>query len=211
MNLGNPINSVIPGARGEVLAVLARTERPLSGRRVAALTGGRVSQTGANLALRSLVASGLVLVEAHPPANLYRLNRLHLAASCIETIATLPEQVVDAIRAHLEVWPIPAWGAWLFGSAARGDGNEASDIDVVIVRPDEVDDGDPDWLDHVDRLAADVTAWTGNKCEVVEYGIQEFEGMFDRSDRLASELRADGVALTSRRLPRGTPIERTRR
>jgi hypothetical protein len=202
MNLGNSIRSVIPSAQGDVLAVLARTEEPLTGRRVAALTDGRVSQKGTNLALRALVDAGLVTVEDHPPAKLYQLNRRHLAASSVEALASLRGQLIDAMRNHVDSWEVPAWGVWLFGSAARGDGDESSDIDVLIVRGNDVDDADPDWLHQVERFIADVTAWAGNRCEVVEYDVADFDALLARDDRLTRDLRADGIALTSRRLPR---------
>jgi hypothetical protein len=57
-------------------------------------------------------------------------------------------------------------------------------------------------LDQVEHFIADVTASAGNRCEVVEYDVAEFEALLSRDDRLARDLRADGVALTSRRLPR---------
>ena len=38
MDLTDPMQSVIPSAHGAVLSVLARTDEPLSGRRVAELT-----------------------------------------------------------------------------------------------------------------------------------------------------------------------------
>lgn len=209
MDLSNPIRSVIPVGQGEVLAVLARTEQPLTGRRVADLTNGRLSQTGTNVALRALVRAGLALVEAHPPAKLYRLNRQHLAARSIDELATLRGRLLDAMKGHLREWVIPAWGAWLFGSAARGDGDEDSDIDVLVVRPDDA--ADDAWDDQVDRFAATVTAWTGNRCEIIEYGTDEFANLLVREDRLAVSLRSDGVALTSRQLPRRPAVARRRR
>lgn len=208
MDLSNPIRSVIPSAQGDVLAVLARTQQPLTGRRVAALTDGRVSQKGVNLALRALVNAGLVIAEHHPPAKLYRLNRRHLAANSIEALASLRETLIDAMRGHLDTWRFPAWGAWLFGSAARGDGDDDSDIDVLIVRPLGVDDAHPDWLDQIEHFIADVTAWSGNRCQVVEYDVAEFKALLSRNDRLARDLRAYGVALTSRRLPRRVAADR---
>lgn len=211
MDLSNPIRSVIPVGQGEVLAVLARTEQPLTGRGVADLTNGRLSQKGTNLALRALVRAGLVLVEAHPPANLYRLNRQHLAARSIEELATLRGRLIDAMKGHLSDWVIPAWGAWLFGSAARGDGDEDSDIDVLVVRPDPADDSEAAWDDQVDRFAAAVTAWTGNRCEIIEYRPDELADLLAREERLAVDLRADGVALTPRQLPRRTAAARSRR
>lgn len=202
MDLGSPVRSVVPSARGAVLAVLARTDQPLTGRGVAALTNGRVSQKGTNLALRDLVASGLVLAQDHPPAKLYTLNRRHLAARSIEELAHLRERLIDAMTHHLDTWAEPAAGAWLFGSAARGDGDEASDIDVLIVRPDEIDGADPTWLDQVERLIDDVSAWTGNGCEVVEFSATELGELFARNGRLAHDLRSDGIGLTAHQLPR---------
>ncbi len=195
--------------------MLARTEQPLTGRRVADLTDGRLSQKGTNLALRALVRAGLVLVEAHPPANLYRLNRQHLAAPSIDELVTLRARLIDAMRGDIGSWTIPAWGAWLFGSAARGDGDDASDIDVLVVRPDPADAPDtapdtvataPDsaavWDNQVDLFSAAVLAWTGNRCEIVEYRPGEFADLLAGEERLAIDLQADGVALTPRPLPR---------
>lgn len=203
MNLSNPIRSVIPMSQGDVLAVLARTDRPLTGRGVAELTDGRLSQKGTNLALRALVRAGLVVVDAQPPANLYRLNRQHLAAPSIEALVALRDRLVAAMIEHIASWDVRTDGAWLFGSAARGDGDESSDIDVLVLRPEPVDDDI--WDAQIEHFAAAVKAWTGNRCEVVEYTSAEFTELMARADdRLAAALRSDAVALTSTRLPRRT-------
>lgn len=204
MDLSNPIRSVVPAGHGEVLAVLARTDRPLTGRGVAELTDGRLSQKGTNLVLRALVRSGLVLVEEHPPANLYRLNRSHLAASSVEALATLRNRLVTAMVEQLDAWEIRAEGAWLFGSAARGDGDDESDVDVLLVRPESVDE--PVWDAQVEDFTASVTAWTGNRCAVIEFAVSDFAAQMSRDrDRLTRGLRADAVALTATPLPRRTP------
>ena len=70
MDLSNPIHSVIPSVQGDVLVTLARSGRPLSGRGVAELVSDRASPSGVKAALRSLVASGLVTAEPHPPVIL---------------------------------------------------------------------------------------------------------------------------------------------
>lgn len=203
MDLSNPIRSVIPVGQGDVLAVLARTDRPLTGRRVAELTDSRLSQKGTNLALRALVRAGLVLVEAQPPANLYRLNRQHLAAPSIEALVTLRDRLIAAMNEHIDSWEIHPEGAWLFGSAARGDGDEASDIDVLVLRPEPVDEGI--WDAQVERFTTAVTTWTGNRCGIVEYTAEEFTELMRRADdRLAVGLRSDAVALTPTPLPRRT-------
>lgn len=200
MDLTSPIRSVVPSAHGDVLAVLARSGQPLTGRGVAALTGGQRSVKGVNLALRRLVAAGIVLVEDHPPAKLYRLNRRHLAADAIVALADLRPRLIEAMRAALARWDRPAAGAWLFGSAARGDGGVGSDIDVLLVRTDDIDTEDPQWTAQVDVLAEDVLAWSGNPCAVVEYSDAEFAGLMAGDERLARDMRNDGIRLTARRL-----------
>ena len=201
MDISNPIRSVIPSVHGDVLAVLARTDAPLTGRGIAGLVEG-VSRAGVQKALVALTNAGVVLVESHPPANLYRLNRRHLAAAAIAELATMRSRLITAMSEQLGPWDPAPWGAWLFGSAARGDGSLSSDIDVLIVRPDSVDELDANWSEQVDRFVDDVSAWTGNPCAVIEYSCSEFDDLLASDERLASDLRADGIALTDRRVPR---------
>jgi hypothetical protein len=210
VDLRNPIRSVIPSAHGNVLAILARTSQPLSGRRVAELTDGQLSQKGVNLALRALVTAGIVLVDEHPPAKLYRLNRRHLAADAVVALADLRTRLIDAMRAALASWEEPAAEARLFGSAARGDGGVDSDIDVLIVRRNDLDPETPHWTAQVDGLIADVGAWSGNRCAVIEYSEDEFSRLMSSKERLARDLRADGVALTDRRVSPAHPSSRPR-
>jgi predicted nucleotidyltransferase len=211
VNLSSPIRSVIPTLQGDVLAVLARTSQPLTGRGVAGLVGDRASVAGVNVALRSLVDSGLVLGEEHPPSILYRLNRRHLATHSIEELADLRGQLLAAVREHLLSWSVAPWGAWLFGSMARGEGAAGSDIDILLVRPDHVVADDSRWLSQIDVFVDDVKAWTGNPCRVLEYSATEFHDLLTGPERLATDLRTDGLALTSRRLPRRTAMSRAAR
>lgn len=195
MDLTQPIRSVIPSAQGHVLAILARTDRPLSGRGVAELTDGRLSAKGVNLALRALAAHGLVLVEDHPPAKLYTLNRRHLAAGAIVELAGLRTRLIASLRHGFTTWATPAAGAWLFGSAARGDGTADSDIDLLLVRKDDIDIEDAVWTAQVDELVDDVRAWTGNPCAVIEYSEGEFADLMAAEGQLVDELRSDALAL----------------
>ena len=101
MDLANPMQSVIPSAQGAVLNVLARTDEPLSGRRVAELTRPKFSQARVNAILQKLADSGIVLRESSPPANLYRLNKKHVATEGILTLADMWATVLSRIRAEL--------------------------------------------------------------------------------------------------------------
>jgi hypothetical protein len=55
----------------------------------------------------------------------------------------------------------------VFGSAARGEMRANSDIDLLLVRPDKCDR--ERWDELVSGLAADITEWTGNDTQVLEF------------------------------------------
>lgn len=213
MNLADPIRSVIPSSHGPVLEVLARTETPLTGRTIAALTGGRVSVSQVSAALRELVANGLVLLTEHPPANLYLLNRDHVAAEAVEQLARMRDTLLKRMRTRISGWEIAPAAVWLFGSFARGEGGSASDIDVLVLAPDGVQGGgvgqddipyppDQSWIGQVDRFSDEVHRWSGNDCRVVEFTEAEFEEMLDRDDRLAVDVIRDGLHLGGKPLPK---------
>lgn len=212
MNLADPIRSVIPSSYGPVLEVLARTETPLTGRTIASLTDGRVGVSQVSAALRELVANGLVVVTEHPPANLYLLNRDHVAAEAVGQLASLREALLERMRRRIASWEIAPVGVWLFGSFARGEGGSESDIDVLVLLPDGGEGGvdqdgipyppDQEWAGQVDRFSDAVYRWSGNDCRVVEYTETEFEAMLERGDRLAVDVIRDGVDLGGKSLPK---------
>ena len=44
-----------------------------------------------------------------------------------------------------------------------------ADIDVFIVRPDAIDESDPQWRGQVDSLRARIKDWSGNGTRILEY------------------------------------------
>ncbi|HRA46380.1 MAG TPA: nucleotidyltransferase domain-containing protein [Phycicoccus sp.] len=198
MDLSSPISSVIPSAHGAVLAVLARTHEPLSGRRVAALTDGRVGQRRVNDVLGELADAGIVRCERHPPAKLYVLNREHVAAEGIIALANQCEALLGRIRDELVGWQVPPVSACLFGSAARGSAQLDSDLDILLVTDLHDARRESEWQHQVDRLTEQVQAWSGNACEVLELSRDDLAAAAARDDRLVRELRADAITLGGR-------------
>ena len=199
VDLSDPMSSIIPSGHGAVLAVLARTERPLTGRKVAELSGGRVSQSRVSEVVRELTDAGIVLCDEHPPAKLYRLNRDHVAADAVIALAQQRERLIGRMRDGIGTWsPAPA-AVWLFGSLARGEGGVRSDIDVLVVRPDTVSTDDPGWSAQIDEFTTQVLRWSGNQCSMLEYSAQEFSDLVERGERLVDELRRDGLHLAGTR------------
>ncbi|WBQ06583.1 nucleotidyltransferase domain-containing protein [Kribbella sp. CA-293567] len=203
MQFSDPLSAAFPGLHGRVLGVLVKTERALTGRALAGLLHPPASYSGVQKVLDGLVRSGLVFVEPAGRAKLYTMNREHLAAAAISELASLRELFISRLQAEAETWEVPAAAVWLFGSTSRGQGGPDSDIDILVVRPDEVSDSDPRWLTQLETLAEHATRWTGNPCEIVEYSSTELQRLVRRRERLVTELRRDAVPVA------GTPPHQT--
>lgn len=208
MNLSSPISSVIPSVHGHVLQVLSRADAPLSGRRTAELTCGRASRRQVDAVLHQLTTEGVVLRQHHPPAYLYRLNRDHVAAAGILALTDMRAALIDRIRAAADDWTLTSAAVWLFGSAARGDGSSASDVDVLVLRRDDVDQDNGHWLEQIDQLALQVLAWTGNRCEVLEYSESEFAAVIASGERIVGELTHDAIRITGDTVARRMKVKR---
>lgn len=198
MNLQSPITSVIPHASGEVLSVLANTSQELTGNIIAGLTDGRVSQTGANKALKRLVESGLVLARPAGSSILYSLNHDHVAAGAVLELANMRPMLLERLRSLVASWQLPPVAVALFGSAARGEAMPVSDIDLLVVRPDDVDTEDSLWSHQLEELAEMVHRWSGNACELLEYSERELADLVAADDTLIANLRSDAVAVVGK-------------
>ena len=120
MDFAHPLRVVTPTLVGDVLAVLARSDEEFSGRRIHRLLG-HSSEPGVRKAAERLVDQSIVLRRQAWRANLYRLNRSHLAAPHIEALATLRLYLFPVFKGHSRL-EVAASFVLLFGSVARGEG-----------------------------------------------------------------------------------------
>ena len=171
MDLSRPISTVIPTLDGPVLAVLARTKQPLTGRRVHQLAAIG-SETGTRKVLRRLASTGLVTAEQVGPSVQYSLNREHLAAAAVVELTSLRARLIRQVADAIGQWTQHPIHASIFGSAARGDGDLDSDIDLLIVHG-FAHDPPPAWSEQVDELGDRVHAWTGNFMQTYELSTSE--------------------------------------
>ena len=88
MDLGRPLTVVAPTVDADVLAVLASAEADFTGRQVHQVAG-RHSEKGVRNCLHRLVGQGVVTARRAGKADLYSLNRHHLAAPYIVALAGL--------------------------------------------------------------------------------------------------------------------------
>ncbi len=205
VNLTHPIDLVAHGIDVRILEVLCGAEAAFTGRQVHALLG-HGSAAGVQLGLNRLRRQGIVTAEPAGRAILYRLNASHLAAPYLRALVDLRRELLGRLRSEFEGWGPQPLGAYLFGSTARRDSADDSDIDVCIVRPLDVDADAPAWRHQVDRLSRMVTAWTGNEVRVVEFSEDEVRSGVG-SDPLLASIRAEGIQLAGDQslLRRGRP------
>lgn len=194
MDLSSPWAVIRSSVDAEVLLVLHGTTRPLTGREVARLVRSG-SQPTVNAALRRLAAEGVALAEEAGNAYLYTLNREHLAAAAIASLAAIRAELERRLREEITSWEIAPSHVSLFGSAARGDGDSRSDIDVFLVRPDRLPADDPVWRGQLTRLAERIHAWTGNQAALAEVSATDLRRLRRERPPIVKELEREAIAL----------------
>lgn len=194
MDVARPYTAICPTLDSGVLSVLAGTTRPLTGREIARLVG-RSSHSGVLNALDRLVEHGLVDREEAGAALLFTLNREHLAAPAVDLLAQMRSELLNRLRGAVDSWEIQPAHVSLFGSAARGEGDTESDIDLFVVRPKSIDSEDPRWREQLDLLARRVQRWTGNRLGVSEVGKSDISRLRKDESPILDELRADAITL----------------
>lgn len=193
MDVSRPYGVISHPLDGSVLYVLTGTMEGLTGRRVAELAGK--TQEGTRKALSRLVETGIVERQEAGSAILYRLNRRHLAAPAVEQLADLRNTLIRQLTATLEAWHPPPLQASMFGSAARGDGDAQSDIDLFLVRPALVGADDQAWREQIERLPIDIHEWTGNHANVVEVAEASLGDLRRRRPAIVDSIETDAVTL----------------
>jgi predicted nucleotidyltransferase len=185
---------ITDGQELEALRVLARTTRPLTGRDVARLAH-RGSHSSTQRSLRRLVESGLVDVQEAGRARLYTLNREHVAVGPALALLGLREELLRRMSEAINGWEIAPVHASLFGSSARGDGDEDSDVDVFIIRPDAVDEEDPRWRAQLDELSESIRRWSGNEAALSEVSEKELRRLRRERPPIVNSLTREALTL----------------
>lgn len=194
MDLSQPARAVVPSLAADVLMALAGTTAQLSGRQIHRLvpTG---SWSGVRKVLLHLAASGLVNVVETGNANLYTLNREHVAAPAVLALTDLRGELFGRISAAIDAWRVQPVAASVFGSAARGDGGPDSDIDVFLVRPETVSADDDRWSDQVAALSGSIRDWSGNPGSIIQATPSQVLDMLERNEPIVAELQRDETRL----------------
>lgn len=200
MDVARPYAAISPTIDTSLLVSLASSSEPRSGRGLARRINR--SPTGVQHVLDRLVEEGLVDRISAGQAYLYSLNYDHLLASAVQEMADARVELVRRLRELIEDWKIEPVHVSFFGSAARGDGDADSDIDLFVVRPAKVEEEDVFWREQVEHLEESVHRWTGNNAGIVELPQKKLAGLRKRRPPVLRELNAEAIDIS------GTPIRR---
>lgn len=197
MNFAQPLTDVVPGVQGRVLTVLVRSGLPLTGKRVAEMAGASIEQT--RQVLLRLVDAGLVDSRRAGQAVLYGANASHVLWPAVQQLVNAADQAVwsvkqrisQAIEDVLQPEDSTRVTAAVFGSVARGDSRPDSDVDVLLITPDHLDDAQVEAL--VVTTIRTVEASTGNDCNVYQTSRARFDELVQQQDPMVPSWTADAT------------------
>jgi predicted nucleotidyltransferase len=188
-----PIEALIPGVQGKVLAVLAATTAELNLRTIAELSG--VSQAQASRVLPRLVQLGVVDRREVPPSLLFRLAPEHLMTGLLSDLRRSREIVLAEMGRCAGEFDVPPVSVIVFGSFARGEADAKSDLDVVVVRPADIDDFDDSWSDSLAEWRQQVRRFTGNPVEVLEVDASDVSSRLSSGGDVWPMVQKEGVVI----------------
>ena len=195
MNLASPLRTLIPSLESAVLEVLVRTESQMSPTQIARLAP-RGSRQGLTLALDRLVEHGLVVAEPANHGYGYRFNRGHVLAETVFGGIRAKTELVERLESAIATLDPQPMHVALFGSVARGDGDEGSDIDLFVLISSSVDvRDDEDWKRQLRRLEDDVLVWTGNRLEPLVLTFDDLVQAVGDEEPIVDSLLADAIGL----------------
>lgn len=199
MDFRRPVEALIPGVQGRILAILAETTAELNLRTIARLAD--VSPAQASRVLPELVALGLVERREAPPSALFALVEDHIAARIVRALSRSRDTVLEELGALARKMDPRPVSAVVFGSFARGEADAASDLDVVLVRPAGVSEEDGRWMSSAEAWRTAARRLTGNPVQVLEIDAADAARRFRRPTSLWADVLRDGVTVY------GSPLE----
>lgn len=196
MDIAHPVESLIPGAPGRLLAALARIDTDLPVSRLATVAG--VGRTRASAVLGELTLLGVVGRRQVGPTTLVWLNRENVLGGIVAELGDVQHRVTERLRElALRIEPQPV-SLVMYGSFARGTATASSDIDILAVRPGDADV--EEWAASLTRFALAAEAISGNNVHILDYDVSDLRhrypaGREDAGGQFWHSLTDDAVSL----------------
>lgn len=192
MDLSAPLASFMNGLDAVALRVVARAGSELTGRQIARLAG---TGTPANvrLSLLRLADIGLVISVPAPHATMYSANRSHILWPAVEIAMNARQELNKRVAAFADASAPEGVTVALYGSVARGDSTKMSDVDLLVVFPDEVALDDRD--EFVTGLRDNVQLWTGNDAQIYDLTESSLAKQKEDGDPIVDSWASEGIVV----------------
>lgn len=197
MDYTQPVETLIPGAQGRILGVLARAGAPLNLRTLARIAG--ISPGQASRVLPRLVGLGVVERTEVPPSALFELPKKNFAAQLVRDLADAHGALLRELRrtaARLRPAPV---SIVLFGSAATGNARVRSDIDLLVVRAVGATDDDA-WTTAVTSWVTHIREFSGNPVNILEEDEGDIPRLLRSRRSLWESISSGGILLAGKPL-----------
>ncbi|MFT3797739.1 nucleotidyltransferase domain-containing protein [Microbacterium sp.] len=186
MELQHPFRAITTSVDGDVLQVLASTHDEMTVSRLALLIPER-SGPGIRLAADRLVDQGILRVRRIGRVRAYGFNDDHLLAPALRQIAQAKSLLVTRLQSVFNEAGTPL--AVLFGSAASGEMNASSDVDILVVRPADADL----WDEKLADLTVQISRLTGNDARIIDIDVEDLTA--EQYAPLIDDVVREGIAL----------------
>ncbi|WP_349899389.1 nucleotidyltransferase family protein [Parafrigoribacterium soli] len=190
MDLESPLRTIASPVEAEVLRVLAGADTEFSAPQVHRLVEV-ASPYGVRKALGRLADSGLALSSSHGTATVWRGNRDHVLWPAIDLAVGARRELLDRLR--LQFAERNELCAYLYGSFARRTATAESDVDILVVYPDDA--AQDTIVDFAHDLSEKILAWTGNHGHVFNATRSWLRHSVQRADSVMVSIRQDAVTL----------------
>jgi len=196
MYLTDPLSTLFPGAHSHIIRQLLRESEPQSGRAIAMKLGTSVGKSRVIEVLGDLAALGIVDREIVGSSHLFSINRDHICYQSLKALVNPLPSLTRHIQRIVSGFQSVPIAVVIFGSVAKGSSQIGSDLDLLVVRPNQTDPEDPAWESQTLELVVRLERLTGYPVQLVEYSEREFQSLVDRGSRLVSELSESGMVIS---------------
>lgn len=199
MKITRPLDSAFgDSARLRIIRCLMLAQQPLTGREIARQT--HITPWAAIKVLRILENSGLIEMKRAGRANLYSLRKetalfIELLSSLFKRESRFVEFSVEWLLGRLKQKP---FSIILFGSIARGNEREESDIDLLFVvkSPDEK----KRFAALLSQIGSEFQVKFGKKISPYILTIEEFRRQHRKQEGVVKNAIEQGVVVYGRPL-----------
>lgn len=190
MDLESPLRTLASPLEAEVLRALAGADTEFTAPQVQ-----RIASTGSPFGVRKALArladAGLVTANRLGRTQTWRANRRHLLWPAVELSIGARIRLLDLIREQVQ--RSEGVGAYLYGSLARRQSSPDSDVDVLLVFPDDFTR--EQIADIASDLSDNIIAWTGNPAQMFSVTRSELSELIRDGGSIVRSFNSDAVPL----------------